>query len=172
MYDHPWTRLLIGLLLVASCGPDAPPTGPELAKGGVAAPLTVAPAALGFVIPPATPATITAKVQFVGVITAATSNAGCATVAPASVPATKPPGSSVYVATFTVTPVAAGSCTITVTDKKGEQARVQVRVTRPKIAFESSDPAHLQHRQGPSTDLVTRREQDRVRIQPRRSPHR
>jgi alpha-tubulin suppressor-like RCC1 family protein len=49
-------------------------------------------------------------------------------VSPLSVPATKPPGSSLYVATFTVTPAAVGSCTITVTDKKGRQVQVPVEV--------------------------------------------
>lgn len=56
---------------------------------------------------------MTARVQFVGTITAATSDAGCATVSPLSAPATQPPGSPVYVATFSVTPVGAGVCTVT-----------------------------------------------------------
>jgi alpha-tubulin suppressor-like RCC1 family protein len=121
------TAILAALGLALACSEDQTPTGPPELKTGVT-PLTVAPASLQFGIPPLAPATITAKVQFVGLITASSSNTNCATVAPASVPATKPPGSSVYVATFTVTPVAVGSCTITVTDKKGEQARMQVQV--------------------------------------------
>src|SRR5690348_14176834 len=95
----------LGIVLVlAACTEGRAPTEPELKIGTTV--LTAAPATLGFFIPPLLPATITAKVQFVGLITAASSNPGCATVAPASVPTTKPAGSSVYVATFTVTPVA------------------------------------------------------------------
>ncbi len=94
-------------LALASCSDASTPTSPELAKGGVAPSLTVAPSTLSFTIPPATPATIIASVQFVGEIRATTSNAACATVGPLSVPATKPAGSSFYRATFNVTPVGA-----------------------------------------------------------------
>lgn len=117
----------IAVALAVACGRDEAPTGPDLKASGPA-PLKATPATLGFVIPPGGNATVTATVQYVGLITARSSDAGCATVSPLSVPAVKPPGSSVYVATFTVTPVAAGSCTITVTDKKGNQAQVQVTV--------------------------------------------
>ena len=139
------SAVLAALGLAVACTEDQTPTGPPELKVGVTA-LTVTPGSLSFTIPPLTPATITVRVQFVGLITAATSDAGCATVAPASVPATKPPGSSVYVATFTVTPVAVGSCTITVTDKKGEQVRMPVKVEpRPDhIAFQSGrDPGGI-----------------------------
>ena len=92
-------------------------------------------------MPPSTPATVTATVQYVGLITARSSDNGCATVSPLNVPATKPPGSSVYVAVFTVSPVAVGTCTVTVTDKKGNRAVVQVSVTAKgpldRIAFAS-----------------------------------
>jgi Tol biopolymer transport system component len=80
------------------------------------------------------PATITATVQFVGVITAATSDPACATVSPASLPATKAPGTSVYVATFRVTPVQPGTCSITVTDKKGSRRVVAVQVLDGRAA--------------------------------------
>lgn len=143
--SRPWPRRpaachalpVAGMVLVLACHDAAAPTapelrpaaaGPEVARRGNAAALTAAPAALGFLLPDATPATVTARVQYVGTITAATSSAQCATVSPSSVPATKPAGSSTYVATFSVTPVSAGSCTITLTDKQGKQVQVAVHV--------------------------------------------
>ena len=116
-----------------ACGEGQTLTEPSLAKGGNAASLTVSPTSLVLSPVTGTPATLTAKVQFVGTITATSSDAGCATVTPASAPATKPPGSSVYVATFTVTPVASGTCTITLKDKKGEQVQAQVVVTAVEL---------------------------------------
>jgi Tol biopolymer transport system component len=122
-----------------SCGDERMILEPGLGKGGASTPLRVTPRRLPFVIPPAVPATITATVQYVGQIMARTSDPACATVAPTSVPATKPPGSSVYVATFTVTPVAEGACTITLTDKKGQQVEVEVSVASGgRIAFIST----------------------------------
>jgi len=121
--------VLAGVLATAlGCGGDRPPTAPEFSTGNPT-PLTVTPQTLAFTIPSATPASLRVTVQYTGLITAASSNSGCATVAPQSVPAEKPPGSSVYVAIFTVTPVGVGSCTITMTDKKGNQVQVQVQVT-------------------------------------------
>jgi hypothetical protein len=114
-------------LLAPACDRE-PPTGLEL-KSTNAAPLSVSPRSLAFAIPPTSTATVTGRVQFTGTITARTSDPGCATVSPLNVPATKPPGSSQYVATFTVTSVAAGSCTITVTDKQGRSVPVQVQVS-------------------------------------------
>lgn len=132
----PWFRRLPpfpgltapGLALLLACQEGATPTGPELGRGGKAAELTATPSALGFLLPDVSPATVTARVQYVGPITAATSDAQCATVAPHSLPATKPAGSSTYMATFSVTPVGAGTCTITLTDKQGKQAQVAVNV--------------------------------------------
>ncbi len=106
-----------------ACGEGRTLTEPSLAKGGNAAALTVSTTSLVLSPVTGTPGTLIAKVQFVGTITATSSDAGCATVTPASAPATKPPGTSVYVATFTVTPVASGTCTITLKDKKGEQVQ-------------------------------------------------
>ena len=114
---HAWRRLTqcrelalrlvaVTALLAIACDRDAP-TGPEL-KAGNATPLTVSPASLSLPIPPRAGTTLTAQVQFTGTITARTSDAACATVTPLSVPATKPPGSSQYVATFSVTPVEKG----------------------------------------------------------------
>ena len=128
-----WTTTLA---IAWSCsGEIDAPTAPELAKGGGgAAALTVTPASLSFAVPPGTPGTLTASVQFVGLISAVTSDAACATVAPASVPATKARGTSLYIATFTVTPVAPGTCTITITDKKGAQRTVSVEVLDGRAA--------------------------------------
>jgi alpha-tubulin suppressor-like RCC1 family protein len=128
-------RALAAVLAAAAlgCSDSRTPTEPSLAKGGNAAPLTVTPTSVVLSPVTGTPATLTAKVQFVGVITAVSSDVGCATVAPSSVPATKPPGSPAYVATFTVTPVASGTCTITLTDKKGGQVQAQVVVTAVEL---------------------------------------
>jgi hypothetical protein len=127
-----WTTILA---VAWSCGETDAPTAPEFAKGGGGvAPLSVAPASLSLVTPPGTSATVTASVQFVGLITAVTSDAACATVAPASLPATKAPGTSLYVATFTLAPVAPGTCTITITDKKGGRRTVSVEVLDGRAA--------------------------------------
>ena len=132
----PWPALATTLaLLLAACGTEQPTEPGPLgaARGGIpgggAAPLTATPSSLAFVIPSTTTTgTVTASVQFTGTITASTSDAACATVSPLSLPATKPAGSSVYVATFTVTAEGAGTCTITLTDKRGGAATVQVEV--------------------------------------------
>ena len=110
---------LLTALLVASALP-AP------AGGGASVPLTVTPDSLVFTIP-LSPATLTARVQYSGLITAS-ADGDCASVAPTAIPASKPQGSSVYVAQFQVTPEAEGNCTIVITDKKGEQVRVPVEV--------------------------------------------
>ena len=135
---RPATVLALVLAITLACQPEFAPTEPDFAKGGAATPLTVSPTTLSLSLP-GTSAIITAQVQFVGLISASVAP-GCATVTPASVPTTKPPGSSVYVATFTVTPVQIGTCTITVTDKKGRRATVTVQVTAAtpgRIAFTS-----------------------------------
>lgn len=117
------------LAIVVACSRDQTPTGPDL-KGGSGAPLTVQPTMIQFTVPPYTSTTLTVTVQFVGLITAVSSNTACATVSPLSVPASKPPGSAVYVATFTVTPQGVGSCNITVTDKRERRVDVPVEVTQ------------------------------------------
>jgi Tol biopolymer transport system component len=117
------------LLVALACETDLP-TETVQAKAGGTSPLTVTPTALTFQTTNSDAATLTASVQFVGIITATTSAAACATVSPGSVPATKPRGSSLYVATFSVQPVGVGTCTITVTDKQGRTARIPVEVQR------------------------------------------
>ena len=87
---------------------------------------------------------MTATVQYDGLITAATSDPSCATVSPLNVPATKPPGSAVYLARFTVTPAGTGTCTITLTDKKGERVLVQVEVGgAPRLYVANVDNASI-----------------------------
>ena len=129
--------ILTSAVAVAILGCDREPLGtdPDFAKSGPT-PLTAAPSSLWLRVgPPTFTATVTARVQYVGIITSRSSDQSCATVAPASLPAAKPAGSPVYVATFTVTPVGAGTCTVTLTDKKGVQATVQVRVRAQRLVF-------------------------------------
>ena len=157
-------------ILIAACAGDQPtdPGAIELARGGNAAPLTATPTSLTLVIPTTETGTVTARVQFVGTITATTSDAACATVSPLSLPATKPAGSSVYVATFTVTRQAPGSCTVTLTDKRGGTATVQVQVREAppvdgtRLVFSSDrDGNHeLYSSNGDGSDLVRLTETD------------
>jgi hypothetical protein len=138
------------LLLLLACQSESP-TEVVLAKTGAAAPLRVTPSALSFFSPAVPPATITVTVQFVGIITATSSDASCATVSPGSVPAGKPKGSSAYLATFTVTPVGPGSCVVTVADKQQRTAQTTIVVRMPtisgKLVYEHRDdtgePVHV-----------------------------
>ncbi len=111
---------LLALAGALACGEQPAPTGPDFAK--MAVPLTATPSSLDFASPAATPQTLTATVQYTGLVTA--TSASCATVSPVSVPAAKPAGSSVYLASFTVTPAAVGTCILTLTDKKGVRLSV------------------------------------------------
>lgn len=125
------------LLLLGACGDSESVTEPGgaadaySAQGTPGAPLVVTPAALAFDVPPGGSATITATVQFNGLITAATTDAACASVDPLDVPPEKPAGSSVYVATFTVAAVGVGDCSVIVTDKRGRSVTVPVTVKPP-----------------------------------------
>jgi Tol biopolymer transport system component len=140
------------LFLLASCGGDDDPTGPAaFARGGAAAPLTATPVSLALAIPAAAAAKLTASVQYSGTITASTSDAACATVGPLEVPTTKPRGSSVYVATFNVSPIGAGTCVITLTDKRGASASVPV-VVRHAIPLDGSKLVFASDRDG-NTEL-------------------
>jgi hypothetical protein len=115
-----------------ACSPDREPIAPDLKPGGAAA-LAVSPTALKFAIPPRQKAVLTVTAQGQGVITASSSAVGCATVSPSSASAAKTAGSMGYTATFTVTPVDVGSCTITVSDKKGHQAQAPVTVRASQV---------------------------------------
>ncbi len=125
--------VLAAAVLLSACSSELTGPAPDFAKGGSAVRLTVTPPSL-LLRTPGLPKTFTATVQYSGVLTASSSNPACATVNPTTTRRTeKPAGSSVYVAQFTVTPVGAGGCTITVTDKKGNA--VTVRVSVSPIAF-------------------------------------
>ena len=125
---------LAAAAILAACSSDqlTEPSldGLSLAKAG--APLfSAAPGTLDFAVPPGGSAIVTATAQYVTTVTAASSSTACATVSPASMPARKPKGSSFYVATFTVTAAGEGTCTITLAEKTGKSATVQVTVTAP-----------------------------------------
>ena len=128
--------LLLVLALALAC--DRPETTEPEFKTVSGPAFIVSPGSLAFAIPPRATATLTASVQFTGAITARTSDAGCATVSPLSVPAGKPQGSSQYVATFTVTPTGLGSCTVTLTDKQGRQVPVPVSVSQGVVRIRRS----------------------------------
>jgi Tol biopolymer transport system component len=109
-------------------------TAPELARGS-SAPLTLSPSRLELTSPGLS-TSLTATVQYSGLLTANTSNSRCATVSPTSATAReKPAESSVYVAQFTVTPGGPGSCTVSVADKKGNVAFAGVHVVLARIAY-------------------------------------
>jgi Tol biopolymer transport system component len=135
------TGILTAALILGACT-EPTSIAPELTKGGAAAPLTVVPVRL-LLRSPGSSKTFIATVQYSGALTASSSNPACATVSPTTTPTTeKPAGSSVYVAQFTVTPVGAGGCTITVTDKKGNA--VTVRVSVSPIAFHSDRDGNIE----------------------------
>ena len=148
-------RALVGLL---ACGEDQSPTEPEF-KPAPAASFTVSPTALQFIVPRDAPATLTVTSKTANTIAAASSSASCL-VSPASAALTKPRMGD-YTGTFTVTPSAVatgpGTCTITLTDKKGGQTPVVVTlVGEPGPA----PPGDRRHRQRPQ--LCPRRRRGRL----------
>jgi streptogramin lyase len=118
--------------LLAGCGGGSSAPGsllPASSSGGIApqrasAPqITVSPGQLQFAAAGAAAQTFVADLtQGGGQLDAATSNAQCATVNP---------GSARSGSTFTVTPVGAGTCSITVSNKKGASASVTITVAAP-----------------------------------------
>jgi Tol biopolymer transport system component len=118
-------------LLTAACSPDQAPTAPSLAKGPGGLQFSAAPTSVQFTLPPGGSEVLTATSQYVTIVSASTSDAGCATVSPASAPTRKPKSSSSYIATFTLVPTGVGTCTITLSDKNGKSATVQVTVVAP-----------------------------------------
>jgi alpha-tubulin suppressor-like RCC1 family protein len=110
-----------------ACERDDALTGPDLKAGNSSPALTASPSSLEFLLPGATPATLTVTSQLATQVTA-TISTPCVTVVPPSAVATKGTGNSPYTATFTVEAASAGDCTITLTDKKGRQAQVAVSV--------------------------------------------
>ena len=132
MYPYSARFALAGLaLLVVACGPDQAPTAPSLAKGAGGLQFTAAPTAVDFTLPPGGSEVITVTAQYLTTVSSASSNTGCATVSPASVPTKKPKSSSSYIATFTLVPTGVGTCTITLSDKNGKSATVEVTVVAP-----------------------------------------
>ena len=122
--------LSLAALTACSSGTSATPASASLSERAVQA-VTVEPNSLTFTQQGAAYSqTFRASTQFAGDITAISSNSNCATVDPpdqdVSTPPTSPQG--VKSATFTVTPVGPGRCTITVTDKKGNTAAVTVLI--------------------------------------------
>ena len=132
---------LAAVLLVAACSStDSPTTAPDFATGSSNQSLTVSPATLDITWPLAQP-TFVASVQYATTFQARSSNAACATVSPTSALPVQPLGSTKFSSTFTVTPTGEGTCTITVTDKKGNQVAVTVTVAYPTLAFASQRTA-------------------------------
>ena len=120
------TQFIDGVSLVGASATPSPPPGPPIAK----------PSALTF-----TSASVQAfsveESGYTGAFAASTSNAGVATVSPSS--ASGPD------ATFKVTPVAGGSCTITVLGSKQQAAKVAVTVDNGIIII---DRATIKHTNG------------------------
>jgi WD40 repeat protein len=130
----PLSSGILAAALLGACGSEPTTTGPELVTRG-SSPLTVAPSSLPLTSPGLS-RTLTAAVQYAGLLTAGSSNPRCATVSPTSTTSReKPEGSSVYLVQFTVTPAGAGECTVSVTDKKGNVAFAGVHVVLARIAF-------------------------------------
>jgi Tol biopolymer transport system component len=142
VYRHvlsPAAAVLAAAAFLSACSSEPLATAPDLAKNGPPVPLTVSPSPL-LLRMPGLAKTFTATVQYSGLLTANSSNPGCATVSPASTTSTeKPAGSSLYVAQFTVMGVGMHGCTITVTDKKGNTAGVNVIVS-PIAFFRDREP--------------------------------
>ena len=158
------------LLVLAACGADEPTTAPSFAKGPAGQQFVAAPTAVEFSVPPGGSEVITVTVQYLTTVTSSTSNSSCATVSPASVPTKKPKGSSSYVATFTVTAVGVGNCTITLQDKNNKSATVQVTVGAPlpdRIVYSSfangSSDVYIMDLDGQNkTPLTTTTDQDEL----------
>lgn len=72
--------------------------------------------------------TVTYDVQFEGAVTAVSANPSVATVDPPSVQAVHDPGAGTKYATFTITGVAPGTTTVTITDKQGGSVTIDVTV--------------------------------------------
>src|ERR1022692_252883 len=100
----------------------------------------VSPSSLNFTATgPANSQKFVASTPFDGAIGAVSSDVTVATVDPASAQAPKDQGDYWKPVIFTVTPVSPGTCTITVTDNKGNQASVSVSVTIGKPLFVANE---------------------------------
>jgi hypothetical protein len=143
------TSLLAGLAACSNQSLGVPtPQGPSsstqsLSSSTTKPALQVTPSSLTFASTGASAAqTFVASVQFAGNITAVSSDPTVATVSPGTATPTEPANGTGYSATFTVTPIKAGTTTITVTDKKGDQTGVAVTVAIPNgiITFSPVSP--------------------------------
>ena len=110
-------------------------TAQQQTSGGNASSLTgvngqaisVSPSSLTFASPTAAAQSVVASENFAGTVSASAGT--CATVSPASQDvAVTPRSGGIKTATFSVAPVAAGTCTVTLTDKKGNTAPVAITV--------------------------------------------
>jgi hypothetical protein len=122
--------MLVGCSEDGALGPRAPNANTPLQTKGTKTPLSVSPTALvfsAFALGSGNARTLVATLQFASELRATTSNAAVATVSPSSAITTET-APETHSAAFTVTPVGAGGCTITVIDKKGNQATVAVTV--------------------------------------------
>jgi alpha-tubulin suppressor-like RCC1 family protein len=129
------TLLAAAMAGLLACGEGPSPTEPNF-KPAPTASFNVSPTALQFIVPDATPATLTVTSKTANTITAASSSVSCL-VSPASAVLAKPRGMADYTGTFTVTPSAGatgpGACTITLADKKGGQQTVAVTLVASPV---------------------------------------
>lgn len=122
-------------LLLAACGGGGSPGGSSVIPvtrnlSAASHTLSVSPAQLQFTgTGPSFDQTFTASQSSGGSLDAVSSDPGVATVSPGS--AQTSGGHGTKSATFTVSPVAPGNATITVSDKRGLAATVTVAVTAP-----------------------------------------
>lgn len=141
MKIHVGPVALLAVLTAAGCGGSGSNPILPLSNAQSVQTIVAAPAQLSFQqTGPAQSQTVVASTQFAGSLAAVSDNTQVATVNPPSADVATPPNNSngVKSTTFTVTPVGSGSCTITITDKKGNRATVSVVVA-------SSVPVSLLH---------------------------
>src|ERR1700733_4776322 len=105
--------------------------------------VTVSKSSLNFTATgPANSQTFVASTPFDGGIGAVSSDVTVATVDPAFAKIPKNQGDYRKSAIFTVTPVGLGTCSITVTDSKGNQASVSVSVSNGKPLFVANETSN------------------------------
>ncbi len=131
-----WFGFILALSLAACSGgshvtPAAPTIGlPRTSQSVLGQAVFVTPNSLQFSSPSAAAQTFIGTQDFSGDQTAVVSTPACATVSPTFAPATVDPTTGGQkTVTYTVTPIRAGTCTITVTDKKGDTAVVTIGVS-------------------------------------------
>jgi len=140
-----FSSILFGL---ASCSgskgtlPNLPSSAGVVHKSDTTG-VTVSPSSLNFTATgPANSQKFVASTPFDGTIGAVSSDVTVATVDPASAETPKNQGDYRKSVIFTVTPVGQGTCTITVTDTKGNQASVSVSVAIGKPLFVANETSN------------------------------